>query len=41
MTFEKGIDNEMANAMTLFESSNVIEPHIQKRFLAKGITLTN
>lgn len=40
-TFEKGLDNEMANAMTLFEASSTIEPHIQKRFADRGIKLTN
>jgi hypothetical protein len=40
MAFEKGFDNEMAKAMTTFESSSVIDPIIQARIKnEKGITL--
>lgn len=40
MTFAKGIDNEMANAMTLFETSNTIAPNVVKRIQSeRGITI--
>lgn len=39
MTFEKGIDNELASAMTLFESSSQINGVASRRLAERGIEL--
>ena len=42
LTFEKGFDNEMSKAMTMFESAGTIAPIIAARVKnEKGITLVN
>lgn len=39
LTFEKGLDNNMANAMTLFESSSYMEPFAEQKLLSRGIKI--